>query len=375
MLRLIHQYKLKPYDLFSILFFSLIGIGMLFFTRCTSDEGEVDEFVVPQCIIFDFNGVPSPNSITISPGGSGMVIVTATVVPDVSPPSLTPIDCSDIATGFTTIITGDNPMGFTISGCGSAAMSGNTGTCDLTISAPAGIPDGFYQIELYTTATLNDGRTSVDTKTLYITVTARGYSVDIPTNWGVLQGMDQQVNIDIARTGGHDEEINLSLINAPAGISYLFDPNPVPGSITASQLSLFADISAVPGEYDLTLSGNDGIDEEQKNFTVFVSEPFSVSFQIDTVSILAGQEGELTIDLTKVGYWVEPIILDISSSIIGTGSDKVEALFDPNPSLQTFVSLTLIVGSAVEPGTYELEVTASSMGLDKTGILTLEVID
>jgi hypothetical protein len=325
------------------------------------------------CVIFNFYSEPSEDPISINAGGSQSVTITATLVQDQAENA--GFDCDDIASSFTTVITGSNPFGLTTTG-GDGTMTNNQGTATLTIHAPEGTPIGFSEIMLLCTATLQDGRTFEDTELLGINISEAGFQLTIPQTLIIMQGLTLgPVPVMIERTGGHEGDIDLWLENLPADVDFSFAPDPVPYPETSSNLTLTAEITAPASEnaYNVKVTGSDGTMQDTAIFSLFVNEPFTVNFYSDTAIIKKGEEGYVYMSLEKSGMWEEPISMNIAGGIIGTGADKVGAVFDPNPVIFSQVTLTLTVGTEVEAGTYALEVTASSLGLVKSGTLVLDV--
>ena len=371
--------KLQMKSIFPILisaFFLLIFLfEILTIPACKTDDEDDENSDTIECIVYDFVITPSPSPLIISQGTTEPFEVNAAITIDWL--NSTGANCGALGDTYTIEITGTNPHNFSMTGCVGSQFSvnSNSGTCSAALSAPAGVPPGSYEIELSATANLKDERTSVDNYYLKVEVVeAEDFSLGM-SNFGVFQGLTATPQVNVTRTGGHNKNIDLYLENVPANITWSFDPNPLLPAETTSMLSVTGDISAVPGEYQILLKGSDGDIERLKNITMFVSEPFTVRFENDEVSLGQGQQGEVNTYIDKVGFWTEPVQMDIASPVIGTGDDKVEALFDPNPVTLGTSELTLIIGSSVEPGTYELEVTASSLGLVKTGLLNLEVTE
>ena len=357
------QFPFSSLMLTSLLFL-VLSVSTFHFSGCAP---ETDTKLGHRCKVTDFQVTPDPDHFSIAPGSSEMIEIIAEIMSE----------CYDIAKWFKVEITGNNPAGITLTGFNSVPMDADYGFRTGDISVPQGTPAGSYQIEILTTATLEDDRTAVDTKTLFVDVTATpDFSLSLPESFGVAQTKSITVTANISRTGDHSENINLTIDNFPANATYSFDPNPVQGGVNSSLLTVSADFSAIPDEYSLLAKGNDGTLERHDLFTLFLIEPFHLSFLQSTISIVQGQSGSLDIYMNRMGGYPDSIDLVAEGGIIGQGANFVEVTIDPNPSYNSISStVTLLVGNSVTAGTYDITFKGTVGQLEKSVILHLTVIE
>ena len=266
-----------------------------------------------------------------------------------------------LISNLTAEVSGNNPAGITVATFGCTTGQINY-YCSLRINVPSGTQAGNYPIELLGTATLSDGRTSVDTKTLSIQIPSSPDFTLSPFsgNIGVAQGFANPVTVNISRTNGHAENIDLTLEFLPSNTNYTYDPNPVPGNENSSILTISANLNAVPGDYNLRIRGSDGSNEKIASLTLFIVEPYFISLTPDTISITQGQQGTIQLGLNRIGIFTESVDLTTEGAIVGQDSVHIDTSFDPNPATGNSSTLTLTVGHAVTPGAYQLIVKGTA---------------
>jgi len=202
----------------------------------------------------------------------------------------------------------------------------------------------------------------------------------VPPTIGVIQGRSFSITASIERLGGHSDEITMTLDNLPQRLSYVYEPNPIPGGQNSSQLTITAEPNAIPGDdYSIRAMSTDGTVERFVNFPLYVIEPFTLSVEPSAISISQGQSA--TVDVTvepKVGGFNDWVVLTTESDIIGEGTNLVDTIFNPNPlppvDLHTS-ELTLTVGESVPPGTYPITINGLGGNVPKTTELQLTVTE
>jgi uncharacterized membrane protein len=236
-----------------------------------------DEGIVPRtgesCEIADFQITLTPNKIIVAPGSYQTIVVNAKIYP------LDPRSCDDLMRKFKIEITGNNPTSITVWGCNLEDLLYNSCDCDLDISIPGGTPDGSYTINLLGTATLSDGRTSVDDKPLTVVVDSQiedPFSIQIgpPSSVSIEQGTSRIVDVGIFRTSCLDP-IELSIEGTPSGVQGQFDPNPVTSidPTTSSNLNIAVNQYVQVGSYDLIIKGNSCELEQTVILELIVTSP------------------------------------------------------------------------------------------------------
>jgi alpha-tubulin suppressor-like RCC1 family protein len=129
------------------------------------------------------------------------------------------------------------------------APTGNTST--LTITVGSSVAAGTYPLTVKGAASGVSDRTA--SFSLTVTV-APGYTIVLnPTNASVAQGGNVAVQVTLTRTGGFTGAVALTLENAPAEVTGVFDPTPAPGE--SSILTVSVGGAATPGQYPLIVRG------------------------------------------------------------------------------------------------------------------------
>jgi hypothetical protein len=280
-------------------------------------------------------------------------------------------------------ITGPNPAGITLTNCGHyhfyMVNPTVSAVCNATFFVPDGTPPGNYSLEILSTCTMIDSTTVVDSETLTIQVPAPpGFSLAIPTGWGVAQGLSYgPLTVNITRVAGHEGDIFLSIGNPPNHVTFEFTPNPVTYPATSSLMTATAENAAVPNTYSLELLGNDGSIEQHKIFTMLVIEPFYLTLDPDTITIPKGQYDVTEGNANRIGLFAPDIDLVVEGTLIGGGPDFVEPGFsvNPLPAPNSSFTLTLNVGNTVPIGEYILTLKGTGGTLEKSATFVLNVTE
>lgn len=220
----------------------IFSISVMIFTAsdCSTDTEE------PAEIVLDFQISLSQDILIINEGSSTDIIITARL-----------FSSSSIGNWFKVEITGSNPAAISVAGCANADMNDNSGTCTLIVSVPSGTAAGEYKIELLGTATLTDDRTSVDTKTLTITVPSptQDFNIAFATDSiTVEQSKSATVAINITRITGNTEGIDFQINSQPPGFNGTMSPSSnVTGNTTNYMLTV--DQTIPPGNYPVIVTG------------------------------------------------------------------------------------------------------------------------
>jgi len=317
------------------------------------------------CNSNDLQTLITPASVTITAGSSQDISIQVSFSSE----------CTNVGKTFS-IVLQDYNTSVIFSGRNGVSMNNNSGSCTVVVSAPLEAAAGTYELHLFVTAELKGGGQLEDTESLIVNIIEEpSFSLNIATNWGVAQGLSMTIPEKITRTGGHDADILLSLDRIPEHTSYSYDPNPVTGALLSSQLTLRAEIYAIPGKYSLVAIGSDGAREKFQYFDIFIIEPFKITFSQDTISIARGQSDFLNVHMNRLSIFFDPVFLSVEGAIAGQGTDYVETEFTENPTTESFMRLNLMVGNDVPPGNYILTVKGSVGLLEKSADLKLTVLE
>jgi hypothetical protein len=104
------------------------------------------------------------------------------------------------------------------------------------------------------------------------------------------------------------------------------------------------------------------------------SAGFSFSLQPATLALPPGGKQGIPITLVREQGFAEPVTFTLEGAISGSGAERVQGVFTPNPAASRNSELMLTVGADVPVGRYALTVRAASGKTSKTAALTLEVV-
>jgi len=181
----------------------------------------------------DYSLAVSPASVTVVPGGGG----SSTTVT---------IDRTDF-TGEVTLSLGGAPAG--VSGVfDPVATTGTTST--LTLSSGIGPTPGNYNIIVRGTASVGDHSRQI---ALTIDPPPPSFSLSLAgAALSIARGASNGTGVTLTRVD-FSGPVTLSLSNAPAGVTWTF--NPVAPTGNGSTLTVSVGLGATPGVYDLEVSG------------------------------------------------------------------------------------------------------------------------
>ncbi len=264
-----------------------------------------------------------------------------------------------------------------------ALSNQSSATATLTISVPAGTPNGEYNVLV----TGKDAATGEFVHTLAIDTDVTGGSPSITlTNSGnitVIQGATtgNTSTITVTPSGGFTGTVALSCtVAAPAGASNPFtcgtsNFNPASVSITGagfltSTFSINTSATTTEGTYVVTVVGTDGAVTSATDVTVTVNLPQDFSLSASgpvTVNAGATAGNTSTITVAPLGGFSSPVSLSCAVTTVPSGASNPltcgSSNFNPvtvAPPATNASTLTVESSSTTTTGTYIITVTGTS---------------
>ena len=168
--------------------------------------------------------------------------------------------------------------------------------------------------------------------------------------------------VNVARTGGFTGAVELALTGQPAGVTYVFTPNPVEATTT---LNVITSAFTPLGTFPLTITGR----SRTTTVNLVVTTGLGLTTAQTSQTAAAGSTATYQLTLARpVGATFDPATLVASGLPAG-----VTPFFSPNPTV-TSSTLTLSVPASIPPGTYQFAVSATGGGLNENLPLTLVVL-
>jgi trimeric autotransporter adhesin len=288
-----------------------------------------------------------PTSLTIVQGGSDVSTVTIT---------------RTNFTGAVTLSLGGAPAGVT----GTFAPAAPTGTTSmLTLSVEAAVAPGTYNLTVDGTGTPGNRSTGLS---LTVTAAPPDYALSVlPNALTIVQGGNDVSTVTITRTN-FTGAVTLSLGGAPTGVTGAFAPATPTG--TSSTLTVSVGAAVAPGTYNLTVdgSGTPGNRSTVLTLTVMATPDYALSVSPTTLTIVQGGNDVSTVTITRTNF-SGAVTLSLGGAPAG-----VTGAFAPAAPTATTSTLTLSVGAAVPPGTYNLTVDGTGTPGNRSTALTLTVM-
>jgi uncharacterized membrane protein len=202
-----------------------------------------------------------------------------------------------------------------------------------------------------------------------------------PTSLSVQQGGSGTTQLTITPQNGFTGTVNLELVagqdQVPQGLTLSPGSVQVSGTSPVNQsLTLSAQSTTPTGTYRLKVRATSGSLTRETNLTVEVTPPppppdFTLSLNPTSLTVQQGSSGQTTLTVTPQNGFTGTVNLELvgapsgvtlsPTSVNVTGSDPVPQ------------ELTVNVAASVAPGTYNLQVRATSGSLTKTAGLSLTV--
>ncbi|MGB8657837.1 MAG: FlgD immunoglobulin-like domain containing protein [Candidatus Zixiibacteriota bacterium] len=302
----------------------------------------------------DFTMSATPDTQTVQAGQSTSYKVILTALNGFASA------CTLSVTGFPTGVSGSfvpNPV--TPNPTDSSAFSVNT----LGTTTP-----GVYDLTI--TATQKAKAPPIQhSKHVFLKVTVGpDFSISAtPDTQTVQAGKSTSYTVTLTSLYGFASSCSLTVTGLPTDASAGFAPNPIVPT-NSSTMSVNTQRTTPLGVYDLTITAKElskGLIQHTKHVFLKVTTPpdFAMAVKPDTLVVSQGTQGSFEVVLNSLFNFDSPCTLTVT----GIPSD-VSGAFDPAVIVPTDTSaLTITVADTVPLGTYPLTITATEMGLVKTG--------
>lgn len=190
----------------------------------------------------------------------------------------------------------------------------------------------------------------------------------------VRQGEIGTVTTTVARVNGFTGDVNVTVENAPDGVTPTYTPSTISAGSTSSTLEISVAMTAIPGTYTLTVRGRGtgNIDDtETLSLTILAAGGFTMSVSTPTVSVQQGGSGAASVTIARAGGYALPITLTTSGAPAG-----MAVVLTPTTLLgsATVVDIAITVAPSVAAASYPVAVQANAAGLtERTATITVQV--
>jgi uncharacterized membrane protein len=252
-------------------------------------------------------------------------------------------------------------------------------TQTLTVNVGSGVNPGTYSLQVRASS-----GSLTKTANLSLTVTPPpDFTLSLnPTSLTVQQGASGTTQLTITPQNGFAGTVSLSLVdgsgNPVPGITLAPPSVDVTGSGPVTQtLTVNVGSGVNPGTYSLQVRASSGSLTKTANLSLTVTPPpdFTLSLNPTSLTVQQGASGTTQLTITPQNGFAGTVSL----SLVDGSGNPVPGITLAPPSVDVTGSgpvtqtLTVNVGSGVNPGTYSLQVRASSGSLTKTANLSLTV--
>jgi uncharacterized membrane protein len=317
----------------------------------------------------DFTLSLNPTSLTVQQGASGTTQLT-----------ITPQNGFAGTVSLSLVDGSGNPVpGITLAPPSVDVTGSGPVTQTLTVNVGSGVNPGTYSLQVRASS-----GSLTKTANLSLTVTPPpDFTLSLnPTSLTVQQGASGTTQLTITPQNGFAGTVSLSLVdgsgNPVPGITLAPPSVDVTGSGPVTQtLTVNVGSGVNPGTYSLQVRASSGSLTKTANLSLTVTPPpdFTLSLNPTSLTVQQGASGTTQLTITPQNGFAGTVSL----SLVDGSGNPVPGITLAPPSVDVTGSgpvtqtLTVNVGSGVNPGTYSLQVRASSGSLTKTANLSLTV--
>jgi trimeric autotransporter adhesin len=148
----------------------------------------------------------------------------------------------------------------------------------------------------------------------------------------------------------------------------------VASSVSGNAVTLNVGAGVSPGVYVLNFKGTSGSLVRSADLSLTVTSAivpdFTLTAASSNVTIGAGANGNMDLNLLRTGGFSGAVSLAITGANVGVGADKIAATSGLNNSV---FSVALSVGASVPAGSYTLTATGTAGGLTRTASFSVTV--
>ncbi len=249
-------------------------------------------------------------------------------------------------------------------------QSAGSNSTTLTITVPANATPGTYLISV-------NGTIGTRTKTLLVTLTVPTPDFQISSSQSVLiinQGNSGSVTISVSPLNGFSGNVTLS-VSSPSGLTAFLTPTSVLSSGN-SVLNLTISLTVSEGNYIVTVTGMSGPLTRPTSVTVRVAG-FTPIASPGALGIVIHSSDSSVITVTSDNGFDGTVTFVYGSHPAGPGLSLTISSMHVSPGLAGTTTLTVTVGNDMLPGSYVVDVNATSGKIEKglQIILTVPVPD
>ena len=305
----------------------------------------------------DFTLSPSPPTISIPQGGSGIVTITGSSQLSFSGPVALSVTGS-VPTGVSFSAFNPNPI---------SVPSGGSASATLTVNLASDAPLATSPITISGT-----GSSGTHTTSFALTITPGAdfsLSLNSPT-LSVGAGGSSTDTVTVTSTGSFNSAVDLSASSLPGGVHVSFSPSSVTPSVGGTITST-ATVSVDPGTLAqvsaITITGTSGslVHSQSLALTITITPDFSISGNPTSIPIVQGTSGSSTITVSSINGFNSAV--DLSYSWIGSSPSGVSVSLPgpvtPTPATPATSTLTVSASSSSSTGSFTLAVTGTSGSL------------
>lgn len=193
-----------------------------------------------------------------------------------------------------------------------------------------------------------------------------------PGSATVTQGGNTTTTVTLTRGGGFSGAVTLSAEGAPTGVTASVGTPQGSGVVSTAAVTVTVGEGVAAGTYTIVLRGvGTGVTAATASFQLTITElpNYALAVTPATVSLVqGGSRNDLAIAITRTNFTGAVALV-----LQGPVPAGVTASFDPASPTATTATMTVTVGAATTPGTYQLQVAGAAAPGARTTPFTLTV--
>jgi hypothetical protein len=194
------------------------------------------------------------------------------------------------------------------------------------------------------------------------------------TTLDVAAGSSDTLTASITRGGSFTGTVNLTVEDAPEGVTATLATPSLTGTQTSSAVTITVVAAVAPGSYPLTVKAEgDGVTDQETTVTLNVIAPVVVSFSLaatpDTAEITQGDTASALVTLTRTGGFGDAVVITTDSL-----PDGVTAVIGAPSLTGDTTTVTLTASDSATAGSYRFFITGTADTIVRTDTVALNVV-
>lgn len=176
----------------------------------------------------------------------------------------------------------------------------------------------------------------------------------------IVCGIPGTVTATLARGGGFEGAVNLSVSGLPPGVTAFLSPSVLAGANTTATISVLADETAPQGSYAITVKAVSSIGEATTAYILAVvyAPHFHLTVEPSVLPVETGKSGAATVHIDRRDGFSGSV--ELSAAV---PRSELDVAFDPAVVMGTTSIVTVSVAATLPVGNYPVTLTGTAAAI------------